>query len=146
MALWGPMGLCFDKMTIIHSWLCALDTLHSVAFNITAKYTLLQAAKYTLKYTSSLVKLCSQVSSQDTPKYTLCTLPTIPHGMLSSTPGHTLEDVPNCTWWHTHSLFDGTLPTRLSTHSQAHSWGCFPVHSQPQLTTHFQPAWLYTPS
>jgi len=127
--LWGSIGLSFAKLTIIHWWLCTVDTLQSIAVHNDVNCDSLQAAKYTMEYTSSLVRLCSQVRSQNTPKYTLCTLPSTSHSMISSTPGHPFVDVPNYTWWHIHCLFDGTLPTELSIHSQVYTWVCFPVHS-----------------
>jgi hypothetical protein len=46
----------------------------------------------------------SQVSSQDT---------------FNHNPEHALKYTPNCTQWHTLSLLDYTLPSKLSRHSRA---------------------------
>ena len=94
--------------------LCALDTIHHTAFNKTAKCTSLHAPKYALKYTPSLFDLRSQVSSQDTPKYTS-------EYILKYTPRHALKDAPNGTRWRSPSLLDYTLSRKLSRRSQVHS-------------------------
>jgi len=92
--------------------------------------------------TPSLLDLYSEVSSQDSPKFRLTTLPSTCLGMLSRTllitlngtlpacltvrsqvisqdalkhtPKHALIYSPNCTRWHTPSLLDYTLPSKLS--------------------------------
>jgi len=60
----------------------------------------------------------SQVSSQDA---------------LNHTPEHALKYTTNCTRWHTPSLLDYTLLSKLSRRSQLHSMA------------HSRPAWLYAP-
>jgi hypothetical protein len=122
---------------------CALDTIHHTAYNklesklpdelhCTLPSTLLIALDCTLiaylairsqslsMDTPSLLDLRSKVSSQDSPKYT---------------PGHALKDAPNCTRWHTPSLLDCTLPSKLSRRSQAYSRARSQIHSQLHLTT-----------
>jgi len=83
--------------------LWALDTIHYAAFNTTAKCTALHMPKYALKYTPdctrlysfSLLALSSQVSSQDTPKYTRSMLPWTPQSMFSYTrPGMLSRTLP----------------------------------------------------
>jgi len=48
---------------------------------------------------------------------------------LKHTPEYTLQYTPNCTRWHTPSLLDCVLPSKLSRQCQAHSWARFQVHS-----------------
>ena len=95
-------------------------------------------SEYVLKYTPSLLdymlasKLSrhSQIHSEYTSKYTA-------EYVLKYTPGHSFQDAPNCTRWHTPSVLDCTLPIQLSRRSQ--------VHSQLHLMVHSQPTWLYAP-
>jgi len=107
---------------MIRMRLWALDTIHHAAFNKTAKCTSLHAPKYALKYTpdctrlytSSLLDLRSQVSSQDAPKYTLSTLPSTPPSTFSCTlPGILSRTLP--------IALDGTLPACLTIRSQVSS-------------------------
>jgi hypothetical protein len=56
----------------------------------------------------------SQVSTQDAPKYTS-------EYVLKYILEHALKDVPNCTRWHTPSLLDCTLPSKLSRHFKVHT-------------------------
>ena len=56
------------------------------------------------------------------------------------TPENDLKDPPNCTGWHTPSLHDCTLPSKLLRSSQAHSRACSQGNSQLHSTT--LPAWL----
>jgi len=72
----------------------------------------------------------SQVSSQDA---------------LNHTPEHAFKYTPNCTRWHTASLLDYTLPSKLSRRSQSHSRARSQVHSQLHSMTPCQPARLYAP-
>jgi len=63
-----------------------------------------------------------QVHSEYAPKYTT-------GYVLKFSPGHALQDAPNCTGWRTPSLLDGTLPSRFSRCTEAHSWARSQVHS-----------------
>ena len=131
--------------------------LHSIAHS---QLAWLYAPNCSRWHTPSLLDLRSQVSSQDTPKYTpgkalnhapnctgwhspaCLTIRSRDHSQdaLKHTPEITLKDASNCTRWHTPSLLDCTLPSKLSrrsqTHSQACSQGCSQVHSMTL------PAWL----
>jgi len=98
--------------------LWALDTIHHTAFNKTAKCSALHVPKYALKYTPdctrlytpSLLDLRSQLSSEDTPKYTASTLPSTPPNMFSSTlPGMLPRTLT--------LALDGTQPACLTVHS-----------------------------
>ena len=60
------------------------------------------------------------------------------HDALNHTPEHALKFTPNCTRWHTPSLLDNPLPSKLSKRSQSHSQ----LHSM----THSQHTWLYPPN
>jgi hypothetical protein len=95
---------------MIYMRLWVLDTIHHAAFDKTAKGTSLNAPTYALKYTPRLLDLRSQLSSQDGPKYTVCTLPSTPPSVISSTlPGmlpRTLTLAP-----------DGPQPASLTVHS-----------------------------
>jgi len=145
---------------MIRVWLCALYTIHA-AFNKTAKCTSLHAPKYALKYTldctrwhtpslldctlpsklSRRSQLHSMAHSRPTwlcaPKWALKTLPIAFDDTLSACltvrSQVSSQDAPNCTRWHTLSLLDCTLPSKLSRRSQLHSMA------------HSQPAWLYAP-
>jgi hypothetical protein len=133
---------------MIRMRLCALDTIHHAAFNSkTAKCTSSHTPKYGLKYTTdctrlytpSLFDLRSQVSSQDAPKHTSEYAPKYTSEyVLKYTPGYALKDAPNCTRWHTHSLLDCTLPSKLSRCSQAYSRARSQIHSQLHSMTHSQ--------
>jgi len=111
---------CFEHSLVhseVHSWLHL--TVHS------------QPAWLTLSRHS-------QVYSKYAPKYSS-------EYVLKYTPGHALQVAPNCTGWHTPSLLECTLPSKISRRSQAHSWACSQVHSQFHSMTRSQPAWLYGP-
>jgi len=90
---------------MIRMRLCALNTIHHGAFN-----------KVETKLPNTLH--CTLPSKlQDAPKYTPNTLPSTPLSTFSST----LQDAPNCTRWHTPSLLDYTLLSKLSRRSQVSS-------------------------
>jgi len=65
--------------------------------------------------------------------------------VLKYTPGHALNDTPNCTQWHTSSLLDYMLPSKLAMHSQAYSQAHSRIHSQLHSKTDSQPAWYMLP-
>jgi hypothetical protein len=114
-----------------------------------SKYALKYTPDCTRLYTPSLLDLRSQVSSQDALKHTPnCTRWHTP-SLLDYTPPsslprrsqvhseyapkytseyvpkytleHAFKDAPNCTRWHTPSLLDCTLPSKLLRCSQVHS-------------------------
>jgi hypothetical protein len=64
---------------------------------------------------------------------------------LNHTPEHALQYTPNSTRWHTSSLLDYLLPTKLTKCSQAHSRVHSQMHYKLHSMAHSQPAWLYAP-
>jgi len=72
----------------VHSWLHL--TVHSQPAWLTLPRRSQENSKYTPKYSSEYV--------------------------LKYPPGHALQDATNFTWWHTPSLLDCTLPSKLSRH------------------------------
>jgi len=133
------MDLRVDQITMTSMRLWALDTINHAAFNKTARSTALHATKYALKYTPdynqlytpSLLDLRSQLSSQDTPKYTTSTLPSTPLSTFSSTlPGMLSRTLP--------IALDGTLPACVTIRSE--------VSSQDNLKHTLKSALKYTPN
>jgi len=112
----------FIACSQVHSWL------HSIAHSQPAW---LYTPNFARWHTPSLLDLCSQVSSQDSPKYT---------------PRYALKDSFNCTRWHTPSLLDCTLPSKLTRCSQAYSQAHSPIHSQLHSMAHSRSAWYTFPS
>ena len=133
----------YDTHVIMCAWYYTSCCIQQT-WNKTAKYTSLHAPKYVLKYTTDCTRLYipnlhdlrSHVCSEDSPKYTS-------EHVFLYTPGNPHKDAPNCTRWHTPSLLDYTLPSKLSRRSQAHSWACSQWCSQLRSMAHSQPAWLY---
>jgi hypothetical protein len=78
----------------------------------------------------------SQVHSKYASKYSS-------KDFLKYTPRHALQDVPNCTQWHTPSLLDCTRPSKCSRRTQSYSRACSHVHSPFHVMAYSQPAWLY---
>jgi len=62
---------------------------------------------------------------------------------LEHTSKHTFKYTPNCTRWHTPSLHECRLPSKLPRSSQAYSQTRSQIYFQLHLMTHTQPAWLY---
>jgi len=114
--------------------LWALDTIHHAAFDNTVKCTSLNDPKWTLKstpdYTPSLLDVRSEVSLQDTAKYTPSTLISTP-STFSCTPPGILSRMLTI-------AFDGSLPAWLGVCSQ--------VSSQDDLKHTLEHTLKYTPN
>ena len=100
---------------------CALDTIHHAAYNLKASCQMHFIARSHIR---SEVHLWFHSIAHSQPAWLYAL---------------------NCSRWHTPSLLDCTLSSKLSRRSQAHSRACSQVHSQLHLMTHSQPAWLYAP-
>jgi len=114
----------------LHSW--ARSQVHSQLHSMThSQPAWLYAPKYALKTLSITLPIAlddtlpayltihSEVSSQDA---------------LNHTPKHALKYTPNYTRWHTPSLLNCTLWSKLWRHSQEHLW----LHSQVHLPVAYQ--------
>jgi len=76
----------------------------------------------------------SQVHSKYAPKYSS-------KYILKYTPRRALKDAPKCTRWHTSSLLDCTIPSKLTRCSQAYPQAHSQVHSLLRSMARSQPAW-----
>jgi len=161
-------------------------TLHTTNLKLSCQMHFI-ALKYALKYTPDCTRLhtpsqldCtlpsklsrhsqihlpvrSQVYSEYAPKYTEYAPKYTSEYALNYTPEHAVKYGPDCTRWHTPSLLDCTLPSKLSRHSQVHLQVRSQVHlrvalkytlkyvlkyapnSQLHSMVHSQPTWLYAP-
>jgi len=133
--------------------LCALDTIHLAVINklepnwqmqlfacsqVCSKrhswlHTIVYSWLHSIVHSQPAWVMLSRRSQRHceyAPKYT--------QYILKYTPGHALNDPLNCTRWHTPSLLDCTLPSKLSKHSQVHL----------QIAVKYAPncTWWYTPS
>jgi len=120
---------CTQQYSAVHSWLRSIahsqpawltlpntlsrcsPVLSENPPQYTSEYALKYTSEYTLKYTS---KYTLKYSSKYAPKYS---------------PKHALKYPSNCTRWHTPSLLECTLLSKLSRHSQVHLW----VHAKVRL-------------
>jgi len=119
MALIGCMDLCVELITMIRMGLWVLDTVHHAAFNNTVQCTSLHAPKEAFKTLWSTLPSTHSITLPVAHDDTLLACWTIhtrlcTQNTLKNAPKHTLNYTSNCTWWHTPSLFDYSLQSKLS--------------------------------